>query len=135
MDTLFITLNTSSFIPPYEQIRLQIQMLIVASQLTSGMALPSVRQLARDLGVAPNTIARAYSELERDGWVVTSVRKGVSVASSPPTITEEERKQRLELAVAQLLVTTRQLAISDEELYAEIERQTVVDSIDQVVPS
>lgn len=110
-------------------------MLIVASQLTSGMALPSVRQLARDLGVAPNTIARAYSELERDGWVVTSVRKGVSVASSPPTITEEERKQRLELAVAQLLVTTRQLAISDEELYAEIERQTVVDSIDQVVPS
>lgn len=135
MDTLFITLNTSSFIPPYEQIRLQIQMLIVASQLTSGMALPSVRQLARDLGVAPNTIARAYSELERDGWVVTSVRKGVSVASSPPTITKEERKQRLELAVAQLLVTTRQLAIGDEELYAEIERQTAVDSVDQVVPS
>ncbi len=135
MDTLFITLNTSSFIPPYEQIRLQIQMLIVASQLTSGMALPSVRQLARDLGVAPNTIARAYSELERDGWVVTSVRKGVSVASSPPTITKEERKQRLELAVAQLLITTRQLAISDEELYAEIERQTAVDSVDQVVPS
>ena len=48
---------------------------------------------------------------------------------------EEERKQRLALAVAQLLVTTRQLAISDEELYAEIERQTAVDSVDQVVPS
>jgi DNA-binding transcriptional regulator YhcF (GntR family) len=135
MNTPFITLNTSSFIPPYEQIRLQIQMAIVAAQLSSGMALPSVRQLARDLGVAPNTIARAYSELERDGWVVTSARKGVSVASSPPTITEEERKQRLELAVTQLLVTTRQLAISDEELYAEIERQTAVDSADPVIPS
>lgn len=133
MDTPLITLNTSSFIPPYEQIRLQIQMAIVSSQLSPGMALPSVRQLARDLGVAPNTIARAYSELERDGWVVTSVRKGVSVASSPPTITEEERKQRLELAVAQLLVTTRQLAISDEELYAEIERQATIDAADQIV--
>jgi GntR family transcriptional regulator len=135
MDTPFITLNTSSFIPPYEQIRLQIQMAIVSAQLTPGVALPSVRQLARDLGVAPNTIARAYGELEHDGWVVTSVRKGISVASSPPTITEEERKQRLELAVTQLLVTTRQLAISDEELYAEIERQTAVNSVDQVVPS
>jgi GntR family transcriptional regulator len=85
--------------------------------------LPSVRQLARDLGVAPNTIVRAYNELERNGWVVTSKRKGVMVAPRPPILTPEERHQRIEQAVSALLVAAYPLDVSIEEIHAEIDRQ------------
>jgi DNA-binding transcriptional regulator YhcF (GntR family) len=54
-----------------------------------------VRQLARDLGVAPNTIARAYDELARAGWIGAAPRKGYVVASVPPGAWDAERAQRL----------------------------------------
>jgi DNA-binding transcriptional regulator YhcF (GntR family) len=92
--------------------------------------LPSVRQLASDLAVAPNTIVRAYKELERDNWVVTSARRGVMVAERPPTMSQQERRSRLEEAVAGLLVIVRQLEIGPRELYAELERQLSAASTD-----
>jgi len=108
--------------PPYEQISLQLRKLIALAHLLPGEQLPSVRQLARDLGVAPNTVVRAYSELERDGWVVTAARKGVRVAGQPPGIAEEERRSQLASAVTQLLITAHELGASAEEVRAEIER-------------
>jgi len=123
MTGMLLLLNQASPVPPYEQIGLQIRTLIASAQLSPGTLLPSVRQLARDLGVAPNTVVRAYSELERNGWVVTSMRKGVMVASRPPMLTTEERQQRLEQAVSELLVTVHPLAVSAENVHAEIDRQ------------
>lgn len=55
--------------PPAEQIREQIGGLIAAERMGAGEKLPSVRQLARDLGVAPGTVAKAYRALEADGYV------------------------------------------------------------------
>ena len=123
MGAPLLILNHSSPVPPYEQIGLQIRALIASAQLQPGDFLPSVRQLARDLGVAPNTVVRAYNELERGGWVVTSARRGVSVAAQPSIVTPEERQQQLEEAVANLLVKAHQLGIGAEELHAEIDRQ------------
>ncbi|GCE28418.1 GntR family transcriptional regulator [Dictyobacter alpinus] len=123
MSGLLLLLNQDSPVPPYEQINLQLQTLITSSQLLPGTRLPSVRQLARDLGVAPNTVVRAYGELERNGWVVTSMRKGIMVAAHPPLISREERQQRLQQMVAELLVTARQLDLSVEDLHDELERQ------------
>ena len=123
MSDLLLFLNQASPIPPYEQIGLQIRTMIASAQLLPATPLPSVRQLARDLGVAPNTVVRAYGELERNGWVVTSMRKGVMVAPRPPVVTAEERHQRLEQAVSELLVTAHQLDVSIEEIHAEIDRQ------------
>ncbi|HLG64222.1 MAG TPA: GntR family transcriptional regulator [Ktedonosporobacter sp.] len=123
MSTLLLLLNQASPIPPYEQIGSQIRILIASGQLSPGTLLPSVRQLARDLGVAPNTVVRAYSELEQAGWVVTAKRKGVMVAPQPPLLTAEERQQRLAWAVSQLLVNAHQLDVSLEEIHAEIDRQ------------
>ena len=102
MTGLLLLLNQASPIPPYEQIGLQIRTMIASSQLAPGTPLPSVRQLARDLGVAPNTVVRAYNELERNGWVVTTKRKGVMVAPRPPILTPEERQHRLEQAISEL---------------------------------
>jgi DNA-binding transcriptional regulator YhcF (GntR family) len=123
MTGLLLLLNQASPVPPYEQIGLQIRTMIASAQLAPGTQLPSVRQLARDLGVAPNTVVRAYNELERNGWVVTSKRKGVMVAPRPPILTPEERHQRLEQAVSALLVATYPLDVSIEEIHAEIDRQ------------
>jgi GntR family transcriptional regulator len=122
MSDLLILLNHGSSVPPYEQISSQLRTLIASAHLLPGRQLPSVRQLANDLGVAPNTIVRAYNELERDGWVVTSARKGIRVADHPPTFSEKERQSRLADALNQLLVTAHQLGMSAAEVHAAIDR-------------
>ena len=123
MDLPPLVLDQHSFLPPYEQIRSQLVTLIATGQLPSGSALPSVRQLARDLGVAPNTIVRAYGELKADGWVTMSLRKGVAVAERPLTLTESERSAELDAAVAQFLGTIRHLGIDAAAVHEAIDRR------------
>lgn len=117
-----LVLDPASPVPPYEQIRVQIRLHIATGQLAPGSVLPSVRQLARDLGVAPNTVMRAYSELEREGWVVTTTRKGVQVAPFSSTRVTEIRAHEFEQAVTRLLVTAHQLGVTPAEIHAEIDR-------------
>jgi GntR family transcriptional regulator len=109
--------------PPSEQIAEQLRLQIAAGRLAAGAALPSVRQLARDLGIAPNTVVRAYNELVRQGWMVASARRGVAVADVAGPVRRAERRQEIEQAVAQLLVTARRLGTGGSELRAELERQ------------
>lgn len=73
-------LNLSSKIPIYEQIKTQILRFIEAGVLSPGDRLPSVRQLAQDNGINPNTVAKAYAELEKSGYVYNMPKKGVYVA-------------------------------------------------------
>jgi DNA-binding transcriptional regulator YhcF (GntR family) len=68
-------------VPPYEQVRAQVARLVHDGRLAPGARLPTVRRLAGDLGLAVNTVARAYRELERDGLVVTRGRNGTVVAT------------------------------------------------------
>ncbi|PRY52964.1 GntR family transcriptional regulator [Knoellia remsis] len=75
-----ITVDVSAPEPPYEQVRTQLAGLISHGQLATGDRLPTVRALAADLGLAVNTIARAYKELEAEGLVVTRRRAGTVVA-------------------------------------------------------
>lgn len=122
MSIPLLVVNHDSTIPPYDQISLQLRMLIASAQLLPGTSLPPVRQLAEDLGVAPNTVMRAYDELERDGWVVRAARKSVAVAPNPPPA-QEERQQRLTRAIAELLEMARLLNVSVDELYSAIHLQ------------
>jgi len=69
--------------PPYEQIRLQISVLIAAGGLAAGTRLPAVRRLAADLGLAAGTVARAYKELEQAGLIETRRRNGTVVVGLP----------------------------------------------------
>ncbi len=66
---------------PYEQVRSQLAAGIADGTLEAGQRLPTVRRLAADLGLAANTVARAYRELEADGLVVTQGRRGTFVRS------------------------------------------------------
>ncbi len=123
MSAPVLVLDPSNPMPPYEQIGWQIRLQIAAGRLRVGAFLPSVRQLARDLGVAPNTVVRAYGELEQEGWVASTARRGVQVIPPSPTMAAEARARAIERAVGQLLITAHQLGFTPAEVRAELERQ------------
>jgi DNA-binding transcriptional regulator YhcF (GntR family) len=77
--TIDITLDGAGGDPPYEQIRTQIAGQVARGELPPGTKLPTVRALAETLGIAPNTVARAYRELEHAGVVTTRGRAGTVV--------------------------------------------------------
>ena len=81
MSTLQLTIDADSGTAPFEQVRTQIASAVAAGQLSPGARLPTVRQLATDLGLATNTVARAYRELEADAVVATHGRGGTFVRS------------------------------------------------------
>jgi len=80
MRDILITIDDSADEPPYEQVRAQLAGLIAKGNLAEGDRLPTVRALAGDLGLAVNTVARAYKELEAEGLVTTGRRAGTVVA-------------------------------------------------------
>lgn len=82
-------LEPESTVPPFEQIRLRILDLAASGDLAVGTKLPSVRALAADLGVAANTVARAYRELEQAGVVVTAGRSGTAIATGGDRLAEK----------------------------------------------
>jgi DNA-binding transcriptional regulator YhcF (GntR family) len=71
-----ISIDSRSATPPYEQLRVQFMAEVQSGALAAGTRLPTVRKLADDLGLAPNTVARAYRELEADGFIETRGRNG-----------------------------------------------------------
>lgn len=91
--TLSIALDLAAATPPYEQVRGQLAGLIRAGALRPGDKLPVVRALAADLGIATNTVARAYRELEAGGLVTTRRRVGTIVQAAPAPASPELRAQ------------------------------------------
>lgn len=81
MSEAAVRVDTTSQVPPYEQIRAQLAALIVTGRLAEGDRLPTVRQLATDLGLAPGTVARAYRELEAGELIRTRRGAGTRVAA------------------------------------------------------
>ncbi|MGK4583705.1 GntR family transcriptional regulator [Kitasatospora sp. HPMI-4] len=76
-----LRIDHSSATPPYEQVRAQIAEQARSGALPAGLKLPTVRALAEQLGLAANTVARAYRELEADGVVETHGRRGTLIAA------------------------------------------------------
>ena len=104
-----ITLDPRSPTPPFEQVRVQIAEQVRSGALAAGSRLPTVRRLADDLGIAPNTVARAYRELESDGLVETRGRNGTVVRS------QGEEAERLAQEAARAYVDrVARLGISPE---------------------
>ncbi|MEH0970927.1 GntR family transcriptional regulator [Micromonospora sp. CPCC 205546] len=88
-----ITVDQASAVPPYEQVRGQLAELIGTGRLAVGTRLPTVRRFAADLGLAVNTVARAYRELEAAGLLETRGRHGTFVAPGRDDATD--RLQRV----------------------------------------
>ncbi len=77
-----VEVDPGSQVAPYEQLRSQVAAMVARGDLEPGQKLPTVRQLAGDLGLAANTVARAYRELETDGVISTQGRRGTFVRST-----------------------------------------------------
>ncbi|HSK98416.1 MAG TPA: GntR family transcriptional regulator, partial [Euzebyales bacterium] len=105
---MIIEVDPSGPVPAYEQIRTQVATMIITGVLEAGDRLPSVRQLAADLGLAVNTVARAYRELEAGGMVVSRVRHGTTVAARRP-LSRTAVRDRLADAAREYALTARQL--------------------------
>jgi DNA-binding transcriptional regulator YhcF (GntR family) len=116
MSELYVIVEETSEIPPYRQIVEQIQGAIERAELKPGFALPTVRQLAGDLGVAPNTVARAYAELQESGWLVSDGRRGTHVAENTPKRDRQERARVLRDAVTKFVETLRQRGFTPQEV-------------------
>ena len=89
---MHLHVDTSSPVPPYEQLRAQLQAMVTSGSLPEGTRLPPIRQLAGDLGLATNTVGRAYHELELEGLVETRGRHG-TVVRAGPTMAGPEREE------------------------------------------
>lgn len=101
--------------PVYGQIARQIRTLICAGRLAAGSALPAVRTLASDLGVNLNTVARAYRQLEDEGFLTIRERGGAQVAA-PPSGPRAADRRRLTSELRELLARMRQAGIGPDEL-------------------
>jgi GntR family transcriptional regulator len=95
---VILTVDPGSAVPPYEQIRGQIEAMVATGTLAAGDRLPSIRQLAHDLGLAGGTVARAYGELEQAGLVVSRRRSGTVVADGVVQPAAERRRRLAEAA-------------------------------------
>ena len=106
-----IDLDSTSSTPPFEQIRSQLAAHVQEGALQPGDRLPTVRRLAEDLGVAVNTVARAYRELEQAGVIETRGRGGSFVTGDQVT-------RRAKAAAAAYLAETKALGLSAAEALA-----------------
>jgi GntR family transcriptional regulator len=107
--------------PLYEQIIRRFEELILKGVLPEGSSLPSVRSLAMELSINPNTIQRAYAELEKAGWIESRQGKG-SVVSSNHTAAESKKAKWAQKFQA-LMDEADILGISKEEILAQIEKE------------
>lgn len=95
---MMLTVDPRSAVPPFEQIRVQVLALIHHGTLPPETRLPTVRKLAADLGLAPNTVARAYRELEMNGAIETRGRHGTFVSAHDDPVHRQAQKAAEEYA-------------------------------------
>jgi len=118
---MLVHLNPSSGVPVYLQLEAQVKQAVAAGALRPADALPSVRKLAGELRINPNTVARAYQNLERDGVVRSVPGGGTFVADGVPGLLKSEKIRRLRPHARQVAVEGRQLRLSSEEILRLVE--------------
>jgi len=109
-------ISTGSNVPIYKQIADQVRMAVASGKLTVDTQLPSVRALAEQLVVNPNTVAKAYTDLAREGFIESRAGKGVFIIPKRKVVSREEGWRRLEPLIDGLMVEAMALDFSREEL-------------------
>jgi len=119
-DSPRIMLDLDDPTPPFEQVRRQISELIVAGVLAEATRLPTVRQLAADLRIAPGTVARAYKELEAEGLVKTRRGAGTRVAPGQ-ALPLGQRQTKLEQLTVGFVSAARRIGADGAAIRAAVE--------------
>ncbi len=119
---MFINIDPSSGLPIYLQITQQIKTAVAMGRLQPEDPLPSVRQLAVELAVNPNTVARAYLDLEIEGVIYKRQGAGTFVSSQGVEMSKGERRRVLNELLEKALVEGVNLGLSERELREAFER-------------
>jgi GntR family transcriptional regulator len=115
-----LTLDTASGVPIYRQVIDWVRVCVAGGELAPGEQLPTVRQLAVDLNVNYNTVARAYLDLERMGTVHTLRGKGTFIADRPVSHDEVVRAAKLREIVTEFLSKAAEFGFSPQEILADL---------------
>jgi GntR family transcriptional regulator len=108
-----IRVDPGSFVPIYEQIKKEILRLVATGRLKVHDPLPSIRDLAAEIIVNPNTVARAYRELEQDGLVSTQKGRGSFVARRPEPGGDKDIKAHLARAMDEAISEARRFDLGE----------------------
>jgi len=114
--SLKILIQTGSSVPIYRQIVEQVRQAVATGRVTVADQLPSVRTLAETLALNPNTVARAYGDLAREGVIETQPGRGVFIIPKRKVITREEARRRLEPLLNSLISEALAMDFSTEDL-------------------
>lgn len=122
-----IFIDNKSGLPIYDQIYSQIKSQIISGGLREDQLLPSIRNLAKDLGISVITTRRAYDELEREGFIYTVAGKGSFVAAKNTELLREENLRQIEAHLQAIRDLAAACGLSREELlemFSVIEEET-----------
>ena len=111
-----IIVSNQSELPIYAQIKEQLKEQILNGQIPEGTTLPSIRQLAKEIGVSVITTTRAYSDLEAEGFIATMQGKGSVVLSKDNSMVRDQYLMRIEEGLTTAIETARVMGLPDEEL-------------------
>ena len=111
-----IIISNRSELPIYAQIKEQLKEQILSGQIAEGTALPSIRQLAKEIGVSVITTTRAYSDLEAEGFIATMQGKGSVVLPKDNGVVRKQYLMRIEEGLATAIETARAIGLSGKEL-------------------
>jgi GntR family transcriptional regulator len=120
---LFDAIQPDSDVPAYEQIVAQVTFGIAAGFLEVGEIIPSVRKLAEIVLVHPNTVAKAFHDLERDGILETRPGKGMEVTPEAPRVCQAERQKIVRNRIRAALREAVQSALPAEEIRRLVEEE------------
>jgi GntR family transcriptional regulator len=120
---MIFTLNPSSGQPVYLQLMQQIRHAIETGVLQPGEALPSVRTLAQDLVISPNTVVKAYSELQHEGLIELRHGSGAYVSTRRSRKSKSDRLRQAQERVRELVDKLRHEGLSEEEIHRLVEAE------------
>ena len=120
---LMLQIVTGDPRPISRQIVDGVRMAIATAELVVGAQLPSVRGLAQQLGVNPNTVAKAYAELAAEGWLESRQGLGLFVAPPRPRLSREERDKRFDEAVRRFVHEVVALDLGSDAVLARLDAE------------
>ncbi len=118
-----LRLDSESGVPLYQQVAQQVRRLIASGALAPGDRLPTVREMASDLTLNPNTVARAYQDLEREGVVETRRGQGTFACAPSVRMSRAERRQIIADLLDRALLDARHLGLSPEDVTALLQER------------
>ena len=119
-------IDTNSGITIYRQIIEQIRFAISQGRLEAGKQLPTVRQLAVDLAINPNTVVRAYRELEIEGVLAIQQGSGTFISLKQPEIDQHEKERMLDQLITEMMARVSSYGFSLNELVEALKRHQEV---------